>query len=338
MPMNEPKSSLLFHKYNHSTINTCPKLQSQQPHPLRSPLTCVTPVPDNVSRYHADVVGPNQCYFVVTQQISTVWLVVRCFDNPQAYKHFVESYHVVNGDGSVSTVRDGWIFNKLSTLLLLLIKWPIQSTNAEEPAAGKDEDTEALDVDDFMIRRFLRARDLDIEKASAMFLKYLKWKRTFVPTGSISASEIATDLGQNKVFTQGSDKTGRPIMVVFSGRHFPRKGGLEEFKQGQEKFAVIGDMEGWGYANSDVRAYLGALTILQDYHPERLGKLFLIHVPYIFMAVWKAVYPFIDDNTKKKIIFVDNKKMKSTLLEDIDESQLPEIYGGKLQLVPVQDS
>ncbi|KAE9467636.1 hypothetical protein C3L33_00458, partial [Rhododendron williamsianum] len=120
-----------------------------------------------------------------------------------------------------------------------------------------------------MIRRFLRARDLDIEKASAMFLKYLKWKRTFIPTGCISASEIATDLGENKVFTQGSDKTGRPIMVIFSGRHFPRKGGLEEFKrsvvfslekvcsrmpEGQEKFAVICDMEGWGYANSDVRA------------------------------------------------------------------------------------
>lgn len=33
--------------------------------------------------------------------------------------------------------------------------------------------------------------------------------------------------------------------------------------EGQEKFAVISDMEGWGYASSDVRAYLGALTILQ---------------------------------------------------------------------------
>lgn len=220
-------------------------------------------------------------------------------------------------------------------------------------ALVEKQDPSSKDVDDYMIRRFLRARDLDIEKASAMFLKYLKWKRTFVPTGSISASEIATDLEQKKVFTQGMDKAGRPIMVAFAGRHFPRKGGLEEFKrfvvfsidklcsrmpEGQEKFAVIGDLEGWGYTNSDIRAYLGALTILQDYHPERLGKLFIVHVPYIFMAVWKVVYPFIDDNTKKKIVFVENKKLKSTLLEDIDESQLPEIYGGKLPLVPIQDS
>lgn len=87
------------------------------------------------------------------------------------------------------------------------------------------------DVDDYMIRRFLRARDLDIEKASNMFLKYLKWKQIFAPTGSITASEIATDIEQKKMFTQGSDKTGRPILVVFPGRHFPRKGGLEEFKR-----------------------------------------------------------------------------------------------------------
>ncbi|RRT38941.1 hypothetical protein B296_00055399 [Ensete ventricosum] len=37
-------------------------------------------------------------------------------------------------------------------------------------------------------------------------------------------------------------------------------------------------------------------------------------------------------------IFVENKDLKATLLEDIDESQLPEIYGGKLPLVPVEES
>ncbi|KAH7865164.1 hypothetical protein Vadar_003023 [Vaccinium darrowii] len=217
----------------------------------------------------------------------------------------------------------------------------------------EQQDPSSKDVDDYMIRRFLRARDLDIEKASNMFLKYLKWKQIFTPTGSITASEIATDIEQKKMFTQGSDKTGRPILVVFPGRHFPRKGGLEEFKrfvvfsldkvcsrmpEGQEKFALIADLEGWRHTNSDLHECVGALNILQDYYPERLGKLFIIHVPVIFMAVWKVVCPFIDNNTKKKIIFVKNKKLKSTLLEAIEESQLPEIYGGKLPLLPVQDS
>ncbi|KAL6193462.1 hypothetical protein ACLB2K_034546 [Fragaria x ananassa] len=212
------------------------------------------------------------------------------------------------------------------------------------------EDPSSKEVDDFMIRRFLRARDQDIEKASNLFLKYLSWRKAFMPNGSISESEIPRELTHNKLFMQGVDKKGRPIVVVYGGRHKHTK--LEEFKRfvvytlekicarmpaGQEKFLSIADLEGWGYVNSDVRGYLAALTILQDCYPERLGKLFIVHAPYLFMTAWKMVYPFIDDKTKKKIIFVENKKLNSTLLGDIDESQLPDAYSGKLPLVPIQD-
>ncbi|XP_010250507.1 PREDICTED: random slug protein 5 [Nelumbo nucifera] len=215
------------------------------------------------------------------------------------------------------------------------------------------QDPSAKEVDDLMIRRFLRARDLDIEKASALFLKYLKWRRTFVPNGFISESEITKQLAQNKAFMQGLDKKGRPIVVAFGARHFQTKGGLEELKrfavytldkicsrmpQGEEKFLSIADIEGWGYSNCDIRGYLAALSILQDCYPERLGKLCIVNVPYLFLKAWKMIYPFIDNNTKKKIVFIESKKLKSTLLEDIDENQLPEIYGGKLPLVPIQES
>ncbi|OAY42572.1 phosphatidylinositol transfer protein 3 [Manihot esculenta] len=214
------------------------------------------------------------------------------------------------------------------------------------------EDPSVKDVDDLMIRRFLRARELDIEKASALLLKYLSWRRSSLPNGFISPSEIPNELAQNKLFMQGVDKKNHPIVVVFGAKHKPYKGHMEEFKRfvaftlericermppGQEKFVAIADIEGWGYTNSDIRGYLAALSILQDCYPERLAKLFIVHVPYIFMTAWKVVYPFIDSKTRKKINFVESKKLKSTLLEDIDESQLPDIYGGRLPLVPIQD-
>ncbi|EEF50126.1 phosphatidylinositol transfer protein 3 [Ricinus communis] len=215
------------------------------------------------------------------------------------------------------------------------------------------EDPSAKEVDDLMIRRFLRAREHDIEKASNLLLKYLSWRRSFIPNGSVYPSEIPKELAQNKLFMQGVDKKNHPIVVVFGAKHKPYKGNLEEFKRfvaftldricarmpdGQEKFVAIADIEGWGYTNSDIRGYLAALSILQDYYPERLAKLFIVHVPYIFMTAWKVIYPFIDSKTKKKIIFVENKKLSSTLLVDIDESQLPDVYGGRLPLVPIQDS
>lgn len=82
-----------------------------------------------------------------------------------------------------------------------------------------------------MIRRFLRARDLDIEKASTLFLKCLSWKRAFVPDGFISESEVTTQLSHKKLCMQGHDKNGRPIVVGFGGRHKPNEGSIEEFKR-----------------------------------------------------------------------------------------------------------
>ncbi|KAL0732228.1 hypothetical protein Bca4012_008437 [Brassica carinata] len=215
------------------------------------------------------------------------------------------------------------------------------------------QDPSTKEVDDLMIRRFLRARDMDIEKASALFLKYLAWRKTVLPKGYIPESEIANDLSHNKVCMQGHDKKGRPIIVIIGNRHSPSKGNPEEFKRfvvytlekicarmprGEEKFRAIVDLQGWGYSNCDIRGYLAALSTLQDCYPERLDKLYFVRAPYIFMTAWKVIYPFVDTNTKKKIVFVENKKLTPTLLEDIDESQLPDIYGGKIPLTPIQDS
>ncbi|KAK5846537.1 hypothetical protein V6Z12_A03G074800 [Gossypium hirsutum] len=140
------------------------------------------------------------------------------------------------------------------------------------------QDPSSKEVEDGTLRRFLRARDLDVEKASNMFLKYLNWKRNFVPNGSISPSEIRHEIQQNKMFLQGWDKKGRPIALLLAARHFQHEGGVDEFKRfivylfdkiitrmppGQEKFIVIGDLKGWGYANSDIRAYLAALSLVQ---------------------------------------------------------------------------
>ncbi|XP_051147959.1 uncharacterized protein LOC127263066 isoform X1 [Andrographis paniculata] len=222
------------------------------------------------------------------------------------------------------------------------------SVHNQDPSC-KFQDQE---MDDSTLRRFLRARDLDVNKASEMLIKYITWRKTFVPKGYISTSEVPNQIAQNKMFMQGKDKQGRPVAVLFGSRHFSCKGGMDEFKrylafvldklssaipEGQEKFTIIGDLQGYGYSNSDIRGTLAAISILQDYYPERLGKVFVVHVPYIFMTLWKIICPFIDKNTRKKIVFVENNKLHETLLEDIEKSQLPEIYGGELPLVPIHN-
>ncbi|XP_037424633.1 phosphatidylinositol transfer protein 3-like [Triticum dicoccoides] len=218
---------------------------------------------------------------------------------------------------------------------------------AELRAVAEAQDPAAKEEDDFVLRRFLCARDYNIGKASTMLLQYLAWKRVTKPHGSISGEEVRDEIVKKRVDMQGFDRLGRPMAYIYGARHFPARRDLDGFKRyvayvldkictrlpvGQEKFAAVIDLRGWGYANCDIRGYVAALDIMQSYYPERLGRVFLIHVPYMFMAAWKMVYPFIDDKTKKKFVFVVDRDLDATLRDAIDDSQLPEEYGGKLKL------
>ncbi|XP_044461220.1 abscisic acid receptor PYL4-like [Mangifera indica] len=95
-------SSLQVHRSIAATVGPLQKQISQK--------CCDFQVPEMLPRYHKHTVGPNQCCSYAVQAInasvSTVWSVVRRFDNPQAYKHFVKSCHVIVGDGHVGTLRE----------------------------------------------------------------------------------------------------------------------------------------------------------------------------------------------------------------------------------------
>ncbi|XP_009757566.1 abscisic acid receptor PYL4-like [Nicotiana sylvestris] len=108
-------SSLQLHRINTSTATSTATLAGNyRKQQSQSQPTWITPVsvsvPDYVMHYHTHVVGPNQCCSAVVQAVSAptdiVWSLVRRFDNPQAYKHFLKSCHVIDGDGNVGSLRE----------------------------------------------------------------------------------------------------------------------------------------------------------------------------------------------------------------------------------------
>ncbi|GAB4857323.1 Abscisic acid receptor pyl4 [Ancistrocladus abbreviatus] len=115
MPSNPLKSSVLLHRINTNTTTAvmhCSQMQSRSPSNIQK-----LEVPDTVVRSHTHAVGPDQCCSAVVQEIkapvSTVWSVVRRFDNPQAYKHFLKSCRVILGDGNVGTLRQVHVISGL---------------------------------------------------------------------------------------------------------------------------------------------------------------------------------------------------------------------------------
>lgn len=63
-----------------------------------------------IRSHHTFDASPSTCTSLITQRIHTqveaVWPVVRCFDNPQRYKHFIKSYRLTGGDGTVGSIRE----------------------------------------------------------------------------------------------------------------------------------------------------------------------------------------------------------------------------------------
>jgi hypothetical protein len=211
------------------------------------------------------------------------------------------------------------------------------------------------DIADADLLRFLRARSMNVSKASKMFAEHQKWRREYFTSGLGYAQEdeIRDELAADEFFIQGHDKAGRPIAVVFGAKHISSKKSVDKFKRaitylldkliasmppGVEKFVVISDLSDLKLKNLDVRGMLGAFHFMQAYYPERLGKIFTLHTPALFWGCWKVLHPFLDDVTKAKIVFVEDNKIEETLLRDISIEELPTTYGGLKALVPLEQA
>ncbi|KAI5055459.1 hypothetical protein GOP47_0028980 [Adiantum capillus-veneris] len=200
--------------------------------------------------------------------------------------------------------------------------------------------------------RFLKARSMNISKAAKMYVQYCTWRASFVPLGHIPAEEVISELNANKCGLQGYSKKGHPLLIGLGGKHYPSKNNLDTFKRyvvhlldksiasapaGVEKIIVIVDLKHLGYKNVDVKGYIAAFQLLQNYFPERLAALYMVNVPRFFHGVWKVISCFLDQATKEKIVFVEDHLMAEVLLSQVDAATLPSSYGGKADIVLLQD-
>lgn len=212
-----------------------------------------------------------------------------------------------------------------------------------------------IKYNDKTMMRFLIARSMDPNKAAKMFVQWHKWRESFVPSGFIQDSEIPDELEANKCFLQGLAKNGLPVVIIKACKHFPSKD-QPQFKKflvhmldktiassfkgreiGDEKLIGILDLEKISYKNVDARGLITGFQFIQGYYPERLAKCFILNMPGFFVSVWKFVSRFLEKATFQKIVIVTNEDEMKEMVEAIGDEILPEEYGGRTKLVPIQD-
>ncbi|KAG2453571.1 hypothetical protein HYH02_001790 [Chlamydomonas schloesseri] len=188
-----------------------------------------------------------------------------------------------------------------------------------------------------------------------MLEKHVAWRRGAGRPVEESHHGVQVNLAHKKVFLQGLDKTGRPIVLGVGSRHrkFETKEDALAFctyaldtacaignshEDWDGKLTGVFDLRNLSLKNMDLTALQVMFELLQNHYPERLGRLFLYEAPVAFYAIWRAVSPFVDPVTKTKINFVYAKNAHDDFEKVFDLHLLPTDLGGEGDYHPIEEA
>lgn len=201
---------------------------------------------------------------------------------------------------------------------------------------------------DACLRRYLEARNWNVDKGKKMIEETLKWRATYKPE-EIRWHEVAHEGETGKVSRANfRDRDGRTVLIMRPGkqnttsaegniRHlvYLLENAILNLPEGQEQMSWLIDFTGFSVSTGlSVRTARDIINILQNHYPERLAVAFLYNPPRIFQAFWKAVKYFLDPKTSQKVKFVypNNEDSVELMRSFFDVENLPKEFGGNATL------
>ncbi|KVI02830.1 hypothetical protein Ccrd_018868 [Cynara cardunculus var. scolymus] len=181
---------------------------------------------------------------------------------------------------------------------------------------------------DACLRRYLVARNWNLEKAKKMLEETLEWRSNYKPE-EIRWHEVANEGETGKVSRANFvDRCGRPVLIMRPGK----QNAILNLPEGQEQMSWLIDFSGYSMnaSNIQLKTTRDILNVLQNHYPERLAIVVLYNPPKIFQAFYKVVSYFIDPKTHQKIKFVyPNDKASTEIMKSyFDTENLPSEFGG----------
>lgn len=99
-----------------------------------------------------------------------------------------------------------------------------------------------------------------------------------------------------------------------------------------DEMVVILDFREWSIRrNAPYRLVKDGIQTLQDYYPERLGRVFLVNYPTTIRAAYTAISPIIDAGAKEKIVWIGDADPSTTLRKYVSPKSIPSFLGGELE-------
>jgi len=214
---------------------------------------------------------------------------------------------------------------------------------------------------EYTLKRFLRARQNNVDAAFEMFTKCLEWRKDI---GADTILERKASLKYKELLhsywpgrEHGVDKRGMAVFYEKLGSadiksimssipfddcvqyHVYRleKARVLKYKiskdVGKDMYShiVIENFDGFGLGQmggDSVTAFKKLAKIGEDNYPESLRKYYIINAPSIINMAYKLISPFMDERTLNKVVICGSDYLDA-LQQDIDISQIPKEIGGK---------
>ncbi|KAL5713498.1 hypothetical protein ACHQM5_015567 [Ranunculus cassubicifolius] len=201
---------------------------------------------------------------------------------------------------------------------------------------------------DACLRRYLRARNWNVDHAKKMLEESLKWRSTYKPE-EIRWHEVANEGKTGKAYRANfHDRYGRTVLIMRPDkqnttssdnqiRHivYLLENAILNLSDSQEQMSWLIDFTGWSVTNRvPIKTSRDTAHIFQSHYPERLSVAFMYNPPRIFEAFWKILKYFLDAKSCQKIKFVypENKESVELMRSYFDVENLPAEFGGNAKL------
>ena len=199
------------------------------------------------------------------------------------------------------------------------------------------------DNPDVLLLRWLRARKFDVNAAVQQLMDTIKWRRESGVDTLLAKGEselLHEEMITGKTYFMGLDKEGRPVNYIHVQDHIKNQYPLEAteklgilsvetgrklLKDPNEAGSVVVDMSGFGLHNMDYELVRFFIQLLENYYPESLGVVLIIHAPFLFYSCWAVIRHWLDPVVESKIHFLKNE---NDLIKYIDRNNLPKRLNG----------
>ncbi|KAI9777830.1 MAG: hypothetical protein M1839_008507 [Geoglossum umbratile] len=224
---------------------------------------------------------------------------------------------------------------KCASVLTAVSAWTtVPTTSAKNAPTVPITDEERLFLTRECLLRYLRATKWNVADAQKRLLGTLTWRREYgVLEHTPEYIGVENETGKQVIL--GYDNACRPCLYLLpQHQNTPRterqvqhlvfmlERMIDLMVPGQETLSLLVNFKNSGNSSPNIAQGRHVLSILQNHYPERLGRAFVINVPWAVWGFFKIITPFIDPLTREKM------KFNEDLRQHVPPAQLTSAFGG----------